>query len=339
MRSRSGALRVLAVDRSARVRDSLIRVLSAGGEICVQVAADASVALAKMRMFPADLILLDLERPGGMESAQALAAHGVAPIACACNRLNSASALRLAGRTGIYLLPDIQFDDMLHSAASERLIDVLRSLDDTCPQPASSEAKIVPRTPRASPQVVAIGGSTGATEAVEAVLTRLRPDAPGVVVAIHMPAEFTRTFAARVDRLCAITVREAADGDRVDTGMALIAPGGFQTRLARDSHGFYVCVEPDEASIVRFRPSVDLLFDSFAEAAGISAIGVILTGMGDDGVRGLRAMREAGAWTIAQDEASCAVFGMPMRAIRDKAAREAMTLEDIATAVGSSSGQ
>jgi two-component system chemotaxis response regulator CheB len=168
---------------------------------------------------------------------------------------------------------------------------------------------------RTTERIVAIGTSTGGTQALEAVLTRLPATSPGIVIVQHMPERFTAMFAERLDGLCAIEVREAKDGDRVMPGRALIAPGGRHMMLARNGAQYKVEVR-DGPLINRHRPSVDVLFRSCAKFAGKNAVGVIMTGMGDDGARGLKEMHDAGSSTIAEDESSCVVFGMPKEAIR-----------------------
>jgi two-component system chemotaxis response regulator CheB len=181
-------------------------------------------------------------------------------------------------------------------------------------------------------KVIAIGASTGGTEALRELLTALPPDAPGLVIVQHMPEMFTAAFARRLNELCRVEVREASNGDRVIEGRALIAPGNRHTLLRRS--GAHYTVEVSDGPLVsRHRPSVDILFQSVARAAGPNAIGVILTGMGDDGADGLLDMRRAGAHTIAQDEASCVVFGMPKEAIARGAAEDVLALQRIPVAL------
>jgi two-component system chemotaxis response regulator CheB len=180
--------------------------------------------------------------------------------------------------------------------------------------------------------VVLVGASTGGTEALRILLEALPKDAPGAVIVQHMPENFTAAFAKRLDRLCQIEVKEAADGDRVLTGRALIAPGNKHTLLKRSGAVYYVEVR-EGPLVCRHRPSVDVLFRSGARYAGANAIGVILTGMGDDGARGLLEMKEAGAATLAQDEASCVVFGMPKEAIALGAADKVAPLSALAPAI------
>ena len=179
-------------------------------------------------------------------------------------------------------------------------------------------------------KLVAIGASTGGTEALKDVLCLLPPDSPPIVVVQHMPPGFTSTFAARLNDLCAVRVKEAVDGDRLMSGHVLIAPGDFHIALTRSGAVYGVRVLSAER-VNRHRPSVDVLFDSFADHAGSNAIGVILTGMGDDGARGLKKMKDHGASTIAQDESTCVVFGMPREAIALGAADRIVPIGQVAS--------
>jgi len=181
-------------------------------------------------------------------------------------------------------------------------------------------------------QVVAIGASTGGTEALLAILRELPVDAPGIVIVQHMPEKFTAQFAARLDSLCAITVKQASTGDSVLRGQALIAPGNHHLLLKRSGARYYVEISSGPL-VNRHRPSVDVLFSSTARYAGSNAVGVILTGMGDDGARGMLEMHKAGAHTVAQDEASCVVFGMPAEAIKRGGVDRILALDQIAPAV------
>lgn len=185
---------------------------------------------------------------------------------------------------------------------------------------------------RTTERIVAIGTSTGGTQALEHVLTELPAVSPGIVIVQHMPPTFTAAFAARLNSLCEIEVREARNNDRVIPGCALVAPGGKHMLLKRSGAYYYVEVK-EGPPVNRHCPSVDVLFRSAAACAGANALGVIMTGMGDDGARGLKEMRDAGARTIAQDEASCVVFGMPREAIRLEAAERVMPLDDLSQAI------
>ena len=185
----------------------------------------------------------------------------------------------------------------------------------------------------ATEPVVAMGTSTGGTQALEAVLTRLPATVPGIVIVQHMPAVFTAMFAERLNALCAIEVLEAKHGDRVRAGRALVAPGGKHMMLKRLGNQYTVDVA-DGPPVNRHRPSVDVLFRSVAKFAGANALGIIMTGMGDDGARGLKEMRDAGAHTLAEDESSCVVFGMPKEAIRLGGAAEVLPLGRMAEGIG-----
>jgi len=181
-------------------------------------------------------------------------------------------------------------------------------------------------------KVVAVGASTGGTEALKTLLETLPPDAPGIVIVQHMPEMFTRAFANRLDGLCRITVKEAESNDTVLRGRALIAPGNHHMLLKRSGARYYVDIK-EGPLVCRHRPSVDVLFRSAARYAGQNAVGVILTGMGDDGARGMLEMKQAGAMTIAQDEATCVVFGMPNEAIRWDAVDKVLPLQAVAGAI------
>ena len=199
-----------------------------------------------------------------------------------------------------------------------------------------ADGLLKPRRPiaqlEASPQVIAIGASTGGTQAIEALLRQFPANAPGTVIVQHLPEAFTASFAKRLDELCSIHVREARDGDVIAAGLALIAPGDKHLMIqASGSH--WVARVKEGPRIHHQRPAVDVLFQSVARTAGARAVGVLLTGMGADGARGLLAMREAGAHTIAQDQDSCVVFGMPREAIRMEAAAEVLPLDRMASRI------
>jgi two-component system chemotaxis response regulator CheB len=181
-------------------------------------------------------------------------------------------------------------------------------------------------------KIVIVGASTGGTEALRVFLEAMPLDAPGIVIVQHMPEHFTKSFAMRLDSICRISVKEASDNDTVVCGQALIAPGNRHALLKRSGARYYVEVK-DGPLVNRHRPSVDVLFRSAARYAGKNAVGVIMTGMGDDGARGLLEMKEAGAYTLAQDEHSCVVFGMPKEAIRMNAANKVLPLNELAPAV------
>lgn len=198
------------------------------------------------------------------------------------------------------------------------------------PRPTASARS--PGLSHATERLVAIGASTGGTEAIREILAAMPPDCPGIVITQHMPPGFTRSFAARLDRTCRIRVKEGEPDERVLTGHAYIAPGGLQMRVARSGSDRILKIT-DDPPVNRHKPSVDVLFRSVAQCVGGSATGVILTGMGRDGAAGLREMREAGSWTIAQDEASCIVYGMPREAVAAGAVSTVLPLSRIADAI------
>ncbi len=179
---------------------------------------------------------------------------------------------------------------------------------------------------------VVLGSSTGGTQAIEAVLTALPADSPGIAIVQHMPEKFTAMYAQRLNGLCAVNVREAKDGDRLERGVVLIAPGGKHMQLRKSAGQYFACVV-DGPPVNRHKPSVDVLFRSAAECAGKDVLAIILTGMGDDGARGMKLLHEQGARTLAQDEASCVVFGMPKRAIEMNAVDEVLPLAHVARAI------
>ena len=198
--------------------------------------------------------------------------------------------------------------------------------------PAEPLVRRLPGQAFPASSVIAIGASTGGTEAIQKVLVEFPENAPGIVITQHIPAVFSRSFANRLNDLCAIRVREAQDGDKLEPGLALIAPGNFHMLLKRSAAGYNVEIK-DGPLVCYQRPAVDVLFHSVALAAGANATGAILTGMGSDGAQGMLAMKKAGARTIAQDEASCVVFGMPKEAIRHGAVDRVLPLPAIAGAV------
>jgi two-component system chemotaxis response regulator CheB len=231
---------------------------------------------------------------------------------------------RLSIREGLLAYGDL-IAEKIRAAAAARLKPARAAARDV----AGAAGAPLLRSPHLSTEkLIIIGASTGGTEAIRQVLEPMPPDAPGILIAQHMPAGFTYSFAQRLDATCRITVKEAEHGERVLPGHAYIAPGGFHLSLSR-SGANYIAHVGQEPPVNRHRPSVDVLFDSAAAQAGRNAIGVLLTGMGRDGAEGLLRMRQAGAWTLAQDEASCVVFGMPREAIALGAACEVAGVQDI----------
>ncbi len=364
-------IRVMVVDDSAVVRKVLSETLAQDPAIEVAgTAPDPIFAMERMAKRWPDVIVLDVEMPrmDGITFLRKIMSERPTPVVI-CSTLTEKGAettmqALAAGAVSFIAKPKIGARQFLLDAAND-LIGAVKvaahanpRLLRPMPHPAqklSADAIIAPaHAHRAQPallhagekglvpgfgalaqtteRVVALGTSTGGTQALERVLTALPRVSPGIVIVQHMPEKFTALFAARLDSLCQIEVREAADGDRVIPGRALIAPGGRHMMLHRSGANYYVEVK-DGPLVNRHKPSVDVLFRSVAQTAGRNALGVIMTGMGDDGARGLREMREAGAHTVAQDEATCVVYGMPKEAVKLDAAERSLPLESIAQAI------
>jgi two-component system, chemotaxis family, protein-glutamate methylesterase/glutaminase len=331
---------VLIVDDSAVVRQVLSTVLSHDPAITVSgTAADPIYAMQRMNASWPDVVLLDVEMPrmDGITFLKKLMSVRPTPVVI-CSTLTQKGAettmqAMAAGAVDFITKPTIGLKHFLEEDGSGEILRAVKaaaagnmrrmkaiSAQARTPQPPAAGlpggAHVgVTALPVTTDRLVAIGTSTGGTQALELVLTALPRVAPGIVVVQHMPEKFTAAFAARLDTLCRSEVMEATDGDRVLPGRVLIAPGGRHMSVRRDGAQYRVHVA-DGPPVNRHKPSVDVLFRSVADCAGANALGVIMTGMGDDGARGLKAMRDAGARTIAQDEATCVVYGMPAEAVR-----------------------
>jgi two-component system, chemotaxis family, protein-glutamate methylesterase/glutaminase len=344
-------IRVLIVDDSAVVRQTLSDVLSSDPEIeVVGTAADPFVAAERIREQVPDVITLDIEMPrmDGLTFLQKIMSQHPIPVVI-CSSLaeeGAQSTLRALeyGAVDIVTKPRLGSKQFLEDsrvalcqavkAAAIAQLRRLRPSHKVEPK-LTADAILSPAThamAETTEKVVAIGASTGGTEALRALLEVLPPDAPGIVIVQHMPEMFTRAFANRLDGLCNISVKEAESNDTVIRGRALIAPGNHHMLLKRSGARYYVEIK-DGPLVCRHRPSVDVLFRSAARYAGRNAVGVILTGMGDDGASGMLEMKHAGAATIAQDEATCVVFGMPKEAIKRGAAEKVLPLHAVAGAI------
>jgi two-component system chemotaxis response regulator CheB len=330
-------IRVLIVDDSASVRQTMAQVLESDPEIEVMgTASDPYVAVERIKQEVPDVMTLDVEMPrmDGITFLEKVMSQCPIPVVICSTLTEKGSETALAalekGAVEIITKPKLGTKQFLEESTI-RICDVVKSAAYAGarrrPQPApvikvqpklTADAVLAKPTSHAmietTEKVVAVGASTGGTEALRVFLEALPADCPGVVIVQHMPEKFTASFAQRLDQLCRITVKEAADGDSVIRGQALIAPGNKHLLLKRSGARYYVEVK-DGPLVSRHRPSVDVLFRSTARYAGRNAVGVIMTGMGDDGARGMLEMKEAGAFNIAQDEASCIVFGMPAEAI------------------------
>jgi two-component system chemotaxis response regulator CheB len=343
-------IRVLVVDDSAVVRKAMAEILSSDPGIAVMgLAADPYAAAEILRQEVPDVVTLDIEMPrmdGLTFLAKLMQQHPIPVIICSSlAESGSETALRAleSGAVDVIQKPRlgtrifleesrVRLCDAVHAAAScRRLPRLLRSIE-----PKRSADAVLPPPSRAmvatTERVVAVGASTGGTEALRVLLEGMPADAPGIVIVQHMPERFTATFAQRLDTLCAMTVKEAEDDDTVLPGRVLVAPGNRHTLLKRSGARYYVEVR-DGPLVSRHRPSVDVLFRSAARWAGKNAVGVILTGMGDDGAQGLLEMRSAGGFTIAEDQSTCVVFGMPAEAIKRGAAAQVLPLDAIAAGV------
>ena len=355
-------IKVMIVDDSAVVRQVLVELLGAdpGIEVIAAV-ADPLFAMQRMKAQWPDVILLDVEMPrmDGVTFLRKLMQERPTPVVI-CSTLTEAGApttveALAAGAVTVITKPKLGLKQFLNDAVHE-LTTAIRTAaranvkrlaaraEAHSAAPGLAEARrkntadviLAPASDRAmtrtTEHVVAIGCSTGGTQALERVLAELPSMCPAMVIVQHMPPTFTAAFARRLHSVCKITVKEAQNNDRVVPGCALIAPGGKHLLLQRSGAQYFVEVR-EGPPVNRHCPSVDVLFRSAAKAAGRNALGIIMTGMGDDGARGLKEMRNAGANTIAQDEESCVVFGMPKEAIRMDAVDRILSLDELPRAI------
>ncbi|HSV97011.1 MAG TPA: chemotaxis response regulator protein-glutamate methylesterase [Spirochaetota bacterium] len=349
---KKGGIRVHIVDDSALLRQALTEILSSDPEINV-IGASSDPVFAENhfnREWP-DVIILDVEMPrkDGITFLQEIMARRPTPVIIFTAHGKTAMQAMAAGAVDVLSKPSLELKKFLYDSVT-MLTDAVKSAAQAkvakMPVRPGADIKIKPKltadsvlTPwdgrtisRTKDRVVAIGASTGGTQAIEYVLTALPKQSPGIVIVQHMPEGFTQAFSERLDEICAIEVKEAAHGDMVRLGQALIAPGGHHVLLNRRDDEYYVTVN-DGPLVSRHRPSVDVLFRSAAKNAGANTLGIIMTGMGDDGAAGMLEMRNAGAHTIAQDEKSCVVFGMPKEAIKRGGAEQVLPLEKIPEAI------
>jgi len=344
-------IRVLLVDDSASVRQTLTKILDDSDDIEVMgVAGDPFAAADKIADSVPDVIILDIEMPrmdGLTFLLQIMTQHPIPTIICSSLAVEGSDSIMKAfsyGAVDVITKPrlgtkrfleesSILLQDAVRAASVARL-SRLRNLETLHPSPKLDADVVLPAARRrilteTTEKIVLVGASTGGTEALRVFLEALPEDAPGLAIVQHMPENFTRSFAQRLNSLCRIGVKEAADGDAILRGQALIAPGNLHTLVRRSGANYHVEIQ-DGPLVTRHRPSADVLFRSGAVNAGKNAIGVIMTGMGDDGAKGMKELKDAGALTIAQDEESCVVFGMPKEAIKLGAIDHVLSLEKIA---------
>ncbi len=345
-------IRVVVVDDSALVRSLLAEIINRQRDMeCVGAANDPLVAREMIRELNPDVITLDVEMPrmDGIDFLGRLMRLRPMPVlmistltergaevtmrALELGAVDFVAKPRIGLAEGIKELSD-QIVEKIRVAASAH---IRRAPTTTAPSGATPAVG----TPAAAPKLlgrlsteklICIGSSTGGTEAVKEVLTRMPADSPGIVITQHMPPGFTTSFATRLNGLCQITVKEAVNGERILPGHAYIAPGGRHLRVDR-SGANYVAVVEDSEPVNRHKPSVEVLFHSCAQVVGPNAFGIMLTGMGNDGAKAMREMKDAGSYNYVQDEASCVVFGMPREAIAHGAADEVLPLTSIAPAL------
>jgi two-component system, chemotaxis family, protein-glutamate methylesterase/glutaminase len=335
-------INVLVVDDSAIVRKIFSEELSAYPDIqVVGTAPDPYVARDKILSLKPDVITLDIEMPrmDGLTFLRKLMKYYPLPTVVVSSLTTKGGKLTLEaldiGAVDVIAKPgpaytvgdmSAQLADKIRAAARARIKTSEEGKSETTShQPIKALAQT-------SNKVIAVGASTGGTEALKVLLTQMPPNSPGMVIVQHMPANFTTAFAERLNGMCQINVREAKDGDRISNGLALIAPGNYHMLLRRSGAMYYVEVKTGPM-VHHQRPAVDVLFRSTAQYAGANAIGVILTGMGADGAAGLLEMKDSGAATIAQDENTCVVFGMPKEAIKLGAVDKIMPIDQIATQI------
>jgi two-component system chemotaxis response regulator CheB len=342
-------IRVLIVDDSAVVRQTMAEILSSDPNIEIMgTAADPMIAAERMKDEVPDVITLDVEMPrmdGLTFLKKIMTQHPIPVVMCSSLTTGGSETVLKAleyGAVDIIEKPKLgakqffeeskmRICDAVRSASLAK-ISRMRERSSLAVPKLTADAVIEKPVSRAMIQttekVIVVGASTGGTEALRIFLESMPPDAPGIVIVQHMPEKFTEAFAKRIDGLCRISVKEAANDDSVIRGRALIAPGNRHMLLKRSGARYYVEIK-DGPLVCRHRPSVDVLFRSAARYAGKNVVGVIMTGMGDDGAKGMLEMKEAGAFNIAQDEESCVVFGMPRKAIELGAVDKVLALDRI----------
>ncbi len=348
------AIKVYVVDDSAVVRQTVAHLLQGDPEIELMGSApNPLIAGPVIRKTPPDVLLLDIEMPGmdGLTFLRQIMETAPIPTVICSTLTTGGSQMALealaAGAVAVVSKPRLGLKQFLEESRRE-LVTTLKSAARSRPRAsmaaraapaAAAGARPAPQRPATSSlhalsvnKPVVIGSSTGGCQALESILTALPADSPGIAIVQHMPEKFTAMYAQRLNGICAVNVREAKDGDRLERGVVLIAPGGKHMQL-RKGGGQYFAVVADGPPVNRHKPSVDVLFRSVAECTGGDVLAVMLTGMGDDGARGMKQLHDGGARTLAQDEASCVVFGMPKEAIKLGAVDQVLPLDRMASAI------
>lgn len=349
----SKKIRVIVVDDSALVRSLLAEIINRQRDMeCIGTANDPLIAREMIREMNPDVITLDVEMPrmDGIDFLGRLMRLRPMPVVMISTLTERGAEVTMKalelGAVDFVAKPRVGLASGLNELASQivdkiRVAAVAQVRRAAAPAPGAAgggAAAPVAAAPSAllgrlsTEKIIAIGASTGGTEAIREVLVHMPPDSPAIVITQHMPPGFTTSFAARLNSLCQITVKEASNGERILPGHAYIAPGGTQFHINR-SGANYVAVVDDGPPVNRHKPSVEVLFKSVAAVAGRNAFGIMLTGMGNDGAAAMREMRDAGSYNYVQDEASCIVFGMPREAIAHGAADEVLQLNQIAQAL------
>lgn len=346
----NGKIGVLVVDDSALARQILTKMLSGADDIEVLgTAADALIARDKIKRLKPDVLTLDVEMPRMdglrfLENLMRLRPMPVVMISTLTERGAEATfkALEL-GAVDFVAKPKSDLQNSFGDRAAE-IVEKVRAAASARVRPlararkAAGEPTCLPKPKRKNgdatasdfaDRIIAVGASTGGTEAVQQLLCCLPSDCPAVLIAQHIPLNFSESLAQRLDKMCGMPVYHAMDGQPIRNGCAYVAPGDFHLMVARNGDG-YICRLGNGAPVNRHRPSVDILFESIADQVGALAAGVILTGMGSDGALGMKAMHERGAYTVAQDERTSLIWGMPYEAIRREAVNEVLPLDDIA---------
>jgi two-component system chemotaxis response regulator CheB len=332
-------IKVLVVDDSALIRGIMKEIINSQPDMeTVAVASDPLAARDLIKQTNPDVLTLDVEMPkmDGLDFLERLMRLRPMPVVMVSSLTERGSEITMRalelGAVDFVTKPKVSIQSGMHEYAA-LIAEKIRTAARARIQTGAASRRPPPLAALRSPlisseKLIIIGASTGGTEAIKDFLIQLPPDSPGVLITQHMPAGFTRSFAERLDKLCRIAVKEAEGGERVLPGHAFLAPGHSHLLLVR-SGANYVTRLDQGPPVNRHRPSVDVLFKSAATAAGRNAVGVILTGMGKDGAAGMLAMREAGAYNLAQDEASCVVFGMPKEAIAAGATHEVAPLHEL----------